>query len=471
MDMASSEKREDHQSTYKGLEEIHILALAHVVRRVIIIISDTMLKDSNNEPFAPIHFGGIYIPFDCDPTECHKVPLILSYDMAHFSPLVCMEKETDQIQAVVPLVDSEGNLLPIQFSIDPGPSYNWSTGDVFELNLLTEREQMTYLKKYLDVIDLSGTSSSDVDSEEDIEKRFSEALDIAETSDQSIFNNKNKAAKQLHTLTKQFGSIGKSMSKKLKKNFGSLTKLTTKSKKNENPKLKMLCAEIQLQRNATQEEMIKNYMKCAQHKCLLHYINELPTKTTDEFLMKAQAIKEGPIQCITPGCEFYGSLYTCYMCSKCYNRQKKEFTKYSDESHFGTGKSKFYRESDMHSYQAIKNIPVSRSNLNNDQTLYLSNSTFYNDSNKPFNNNYNNNNETESVRDSFLRAIDKLSNKNVPQTSPVPTLKYEISEEVVQPTCENQPPSVENRADSDATVEATPNASGDNEDLNKNFVE
>lgn len=76
------------------------------------------------------------------------------------------------------------------------------------------------------------------------------------------------------------------------------------------------------------------------------------------------------------------------MCIRCYEAQRaQEISKSNAESHYGTGKSKFYRESDQNSYEAIKNIPVSRSNLNNDQTLYLSNSTFYDDSNIPHNNN------------------------------------------------------------------------------------
>lgn len=34
---------------YESLEEIHVLALAHVLRRPIIVIADNMLKDMNGE--------------------------------------------------------------------------------------------------------------------------------------------------------------------------------------------------------------------------------------------------------------------------------------------------------------------------------------------------------------------------------------------------------------------------------------
>jgi OTU domain-containing protein 7 len=48
----------------------------------------------HGEALAPIPFGGIYLPLECPPAECHRSPLVLTYDAAHFSALVVMEKET-----------------------------------------------------------------------------------------------------------------------------------------------------------------------------------------------------------------------------------------------------------------------------------------------------------------------------------------------------------------------------------------
>ena len=64
---------------YESLEEIHVLVLAHVLRcdditltfsnpsqlrRPIIVIADTVLKDAFGEALAPIPFGGIYLPLE-----------------------------------------------------------------------------------------------------------------------------------------------------------------------------------------------------------------------------------------------------------------------------------------------------------------------------------------------------------------------------------------------------------------------
>lgn len=51
-------------------------------------------QDVHGENLAPILFGGIYLPLEIPPAECHRSPLVLTYDAAHFSALVVMDKET-----------------------------------------------------------------------------------------------------------------------------------------------------------------------------------------------------------------------------------------------------------------------------------------------------------------------------------------------------------------------------------------
>lgn len=113
----------DANATYDSLEEIHVLALSYVLRRPIIVISDNILRDINGEALAPITFGGIYLPLDIPPIECHKIPLLLAYDMAHFSALVTMETVNEVPPALVPMIDNENILIPIQYPIDPGKSF------------------------------------------------------------------------------------------------------------------------------------------------------------------------------------------------------------------------------------------------------------------------------------------------------------------------------------------------------------
>ncbi|TNN30844.1 OTU domain-containing protein 7B [Liparis tanakae] len=81
------------EPVYESLEEFHVFVLAHVLRRPIVVVADTMLRDSGGEAFAPIPFGGIYLPLEVPAAKCHRSPLVLAYDQAHFSALVSMEQK------------------------------------------------------------------------------------------------------------------------------------------------------------------------------------------------------------------------------------------------------------------------------------------------------------------------------------------------------------------------------------------
>jgi len=154
---------------YESLEEIHILALAHVLRRPIIVVADTVLKDVTGEPFAPIPFGGVYLPLEFSPQDCHRSPLCLTYDAAHFTALVAMDKESYAddltsgcVTAAIPLVDPNDSLLPIQFATDPGSNVDWKKIDTDQENqvkAMTCLEKVSLLKSYLDVVELKPSKS------------------------------------------------------------------------------------------------------------------------------------------------------------------------------------------------------------------------------------------------------------------------------------------------------------------------
>ncbi|KAG5856573.1 hypothetical protein ANANG_G00009360 [Anguilla anguilla] len=119
------------EPVYESLEEFHVFVLAHVLRRPIVVVADTMLRDSGGEAFAPIPFGGIYLPLEVPAVKCHRSPLVLAYDQAHFSALVSMEqKDGSKEQAVIPLTDSEHKMLPVHFAVDPGRDWEWGKDDM-----------------------------------------------------------------------------------------------------------------------------------------------------------------------------------------------------------------------------------------------------------------------------------------------------------------------------------------------------
>nr|XP_045601383.1 OTU domain-containing protein 7B-like isoform X2 [Procambarus clarkii] len=434
---------------YESLEEIHVLALAHVLRRPIIVVADITLKDVSGEPLAPIPFGGVYLPLECPPRECQRSPLLLTYDAAHFSALVVMETQAEcsasQLPAVVPLTDCCHELLPIQFVIDPGEDFVWGQDDqnpiIVQKLTITNHDQVGLLNEYLDVTQVpippgyleACQAVDEADSPEnyhpEIEKKSSESSFDSDEGPpfidgaSGIFASKSKASKQLQTVAKQFGSIGKTMSKKIKKNFGTLSKLgRTGSFKKKDEYIKtcsvtkngrmlkvsthqnyILAAMIHTEkRHAYQEEMVRNYLNTARRR--FEKDAELKKRQEEEIKqlkleqLEHQSEMEGPVQCINPGCNMYGTALTSYMCSSCFSKQKEQEQKYkrqttgnlnspksthfrADGPQYGAGKSKFYAELDAASASDASKIPVIQPlSSKKDGTLYLSNSTFYSDS-------------------------------------------------------------------------------------------
>jgi hypothetical protein len=92
------------------------------------------------------------------------------------------------------------------------------------------------------------------------------------------------------------------------------------------------------------------------------------------------------VHCINSDCDNYGTEKTSYMCTACYEKQKQREVSKSDfefAPRYGTGNSKFYTQSDAESHSAIKRLPSVKKLNELDQTLYLSKSTFFNDTKPP----------------------------------------------------------------------------------------
>ncbi|XP_070691392.1 OTU domain-containing protein 7B isoform X4 [Pempheris klunzingeri] len=146
------------EPVYESLEEFHVFVLAHVLRRPIVVVADTMLRDSGGEAFAPIPFGGIYLPLEVPAAKCHRSPLVLAYDQAHFSALVSMEQKdssSSKEQVVIPLTDSEHKMLPLHFAVDPGKDWEWGKDDTDNVMLasvaLSLEAKLQMLHSYMTV--------------------------------------------------------------------------------------------------------------------------------------------------------------------------------------------------------------------------------------------------------------------------------------------------------------------------------
>ncbi|EFO21481.1 hypothetical protein LOAG_07006 [Loa loa] len=151
------DKSEGAEQVYESLESIHVFALAHILKRPIIVVSDTVLRNAVGEELSPIPFGGIYLPLECPSNQCHRSPLVLCYDSAHFSALVTMRHTTsNSLQSIIPVTDRNHILLPLHFSVDPGPDFTWwkdsEDAEIAERIELNEADKLSLICEYMDIV-------------------------------------------------------------------------------------------------------------------------------------------------------------------------------------------------------------------------------------------------------------------------------------------------------------------------------
>jgi len=401
---------------YESLEEIHVLVLAHVLRRPIIVVADTILKDANGEALAPIPFGGIYLPLEFSPSQCDKCPLILTYDAGHFSALVTMQSQSS-LPSVIPVTDSNHQILPIQFSVDPGFQIDWGQDEKNPIILskleLQDSDKLGLIKEFLDIVQvplpacfLDNFPDFDLTSPDSLESVSLKDLEVASQTSQdcpSSGSSKSKTAKQIQSVAKQFGSIGKTVSKKIKKNFGNITRLArTGSFKGDRSKPVSQTTRLQNCRivGGQQDHILASMIhtdKCLPYlqEMITNYLHEAKIRFDKDKQMKnlqaaerrkketegcvGSPVSGGRAKCASPQCDMVASERTAYLCQYCYHQQQVQS---EQGALYGSGKSKFYVNTDDRAYEGVRCLPsYKHATIKNpaDKSIYLANSTFYRD--------------------------------------------------------------------------------------------
>lgn len=326
---------------FESLEDIHVFVLAQVLRRPIIIIADQFLYGFGGEPIAPIPFGGVYLPLECDPSICIKSPLVLAFDSAHFSPLVPSEEKKDSksnsVKASVPLVGPNYDLLPLQFSMDPGEDFVWSDLDgdssVAKNFALSMDVKLELLKKYLrvELIKVPCTSKKDTSEDNKVASKGEKTVEPSgsnadsETKVDKKLPSKSAEKKEKSWIATQIMKVGvmAGVVGNVVHNNVYVAKLQTDKKPN------------------YYDKMIENYIATA----------KLRFEEEKKSLAKASKSSldpgEKPQPCINPGCQLYGTSATNYLCSGCFKTQKS----YSESGR--------YLESSVPNRSAVSNYDTS----------------------------------------------------------------------------------------------------------------
>ena len=291
---ASLRRKSSLKLSLESLEEIHVFALAHVLKRAVIVISDRTIKNLSGEDLAPIYFRGIYLPFEINPTACHKSPIVLGYDSSHFAPLVAKDdKKTEEQRqrgrfakvsgrkdTVVPLVTPDGSLLPVQFVYHPKKKLvteKWAKSEFTPGEFPDEIVRV--LESYLDVrwiqLKVDSVTSS-------VEKSRSIAEDEPDRDNFPI----------------------------------------------EVPKVRFPAAHIKQEAQPIyQKELIEKYLNHARGR----YEEQATLKAKREEEKKRHE-ENKPVPCVTEGCDMFGKKATNYLCSVCYKAKELRLNELSSST-------------------------------------------------------------------------------------------------------------------------------------------
>lgn len=107
-----------------SLEQLHIFALAHILRRPIIVYGVKYVKSFRGEDIGYAKFEGIYLPLLWEQSFCIRSPIALGYTRGHFSALVPIDsysridrrqEQREHDVTFLPLMDCDRKLLPLHF--------------------------------------------------------------------------------------------------------------------------------------------------------------------------------------------------------------------------------------------------------------------------------------------------------------------------------------------------------------------
>ena len=273
---------------------------------------------------------------------------------------------------------------------DPGPDYDWSKEDgqarkATTNSVVSLADKLKLVGQYLDIVHMpfpsalnnavassskldSGSGSSQSSSATgssgamlppalpgvvrtasvDSNDSGKSAHSIGKERDGSLKEkDRRKAAKQKHPVSMSFGSLGRTMSKKLKnlgkgggatgkgggvtgkhdKKAPAVTTTTSRGLTTDmlTDREHVMCAKLLHKRLDYQQEMVSNYLASARER-FEHLRQDGGAKQKVADHSKCDQLDGGrlPVQCINHGCGRRGTAATSYLCDDCFRRQKQE---------------------------------------------------------------------------------------------------------------------------------------------------
>ena len=106
-----------------SLRSIHVYAMANIIRRPIIVVSDPVTKTVDRLVLQDRDMAGIYLPLEWGDSDTHTNPILIGYSCCHFAPLLLADCTGCAIH--VPLVTRSLQQLPVRFLLESEEPMAW----------------------------------------------------------------------------------------------------------------------------------------------------------------------------------------------------------------------------------------------------------------------------------------------------------------------------------------------------------
>ncbi|XGW24423.1 hypothetical protein V3C99_006104 [Haemonchus contortus] len=315
---------------YESLEAIHVFALSHVLKRPIIVVSDTVLRNAKGEELSPVSFGGIYLPLECPSDQCHRSPLVLCYDSAHFSPLVPMRHDSSQMQ-IIPITDFNRNLLPVHFVIDPGPDFSWWSDEedasMAERLAMTDGDKLALLSEYMDLVKMDVRRGSVKKTRPIRTTQTTSALDKSMTLASSGVSSCTQEKKRIfNEITQQFLRTFRLSNSKNKEN-GIDARMCAADLSRSNC---LIAARLVSSSHEYMEEMVREYMRSARERFLSS--KQVTPSSGRKRISRSFSASSLMITCINQYCGKPALQSNNFLCRECFEHQKEQMTSFNCEN-------------------------------------------------------------------------------------------------------------------------------------------
>ena len=101
------------------LEDVHLLLLAQVLRRPIVVFGELMVDPHKRDLWVENPLRGIYLPYLHEPSRCHWSPVVMLFYPFHFVSLVPLESLDERTVPVLVPITERGSKNPLPVRLLP----------------------------------------------------------------------------------------------------------------------------------------------------------------------------------------------------------------------------------------------------------------------------------------------------------------------------------------------------------------